>query len=61
MPTGEGTLHFRNAASKDSPILSDILAIDAPFQRGSAEEFILYRNKGDNCTASSYLRVDEER
>jgi len=53
-PTVEWTLHFKNTGSKDTPILSDILAIDTRFERGSNEEFTLYRNKGDNCTADSF-------
>ena len=53
-PTIEWTLYFKNAGSKDTPILSDILAIDTRFERNSNEEFTLHRNKGDNCTADSF-------
>ncbi|NUM56271.1 MAG: NPCBM/NEW2 domain-containing protein [Candidatus Hydrogenedentes bacterium] len=53
-PTVEWMLYFRNTSKTDSPILSDIRAIDTRFERGAGSEFALYYNKGDNCTADSY-------
>ena len=53
-PTTEWTLYFKNAGTKDTPILSDIQAIDTQFERNAAEEYVLHGNKGDNCTADSY-------
>jgi alpha-galactosidase len=58
-PTIEWTLYFRNTGEADSPILSDVLAIDTSFERVSPEEYVLHRNKGDNCTADSFEPVDE--
>lgn len=58
-PVVEWTLHFKNESDKDTPILSDIQAVDSRFERSGAEEFVLHGNKGDNCTADSYEPVDE--
>jgi len=58
-PTVEWTLYFKNTGKTDSPILSDVRAIDAWFERNAQEEYVLHRNKGDNCTADSYEPVDE--
>lgn len=58
-PTVEWTLHFKNTGAKDTPILSNIQAIDTSFERGGAEEFRLRYNKGDNCTADSYEPLEE--
>lgn len=53
-PTVEWTLYFRNGGTKDTPILSDIQAIDTHVERNTAEEYVLHGHKGDNCTADSY-------
>ena len=58
-PVVEWTLYFKNGGDKDSPVLSDIRAIDTRFERSGGEEFVLHRHKGDNCTADSYEPVDE--
>ncbi len=58
-PTVEWTLYFRNTGAKDTPILSDILAIDTKFDRPEHSEFVLNRNKGDDCTADSYEPLSE--
>ena len=59
-PTIEWTLYFKNSGAKDTPILSDIMAIDTRFERASAEEFTLFRNKGDNCTPDSFEPVTDK-
>ncbi|HNT86951.1 MAG TPA: NPCBM/NEW2 domain-containing protein [Candidatus Hydrogenedentes bacterium] len=58
-PTVEWTLYFRNDGAKDTPVLSDILAVDTRFERAAAGEFVLNRHKGDNCTADSYEPIRE--
>ena len=58
-PTVEWTLHFKNTGTADSPILSGIQAIDTSFERNAQDEYVLHRNKGDNCTADSFEPVDE--
>ena len=46
-PTVEWTLYFKNTSDKDTPILSDIQAIDVVLRRGPAGEFTLHRTVGD--------------
>lgn len=53
-PTVEWTLYFKNTGSADTPILSNLQAIDADFTRGAEGEFILNHHTGDLCTADSY-------
>jgi len=53
-PTVEWTVYFKNTGKSNTPILSDIQAIDTLFQRNPNCEFELHRNKGDNCTADSF-------
>jgi alpha-galactosidase len=53
-PTVEWTVYFKNGGSSDSPIISDIQAIDTNFDRPSSTEFVLHGNKGDDCTADSF-------
>ncbi len=53
-PTVEWTLYFKNHGMADSPILSDVQAIDTVFERGGQTEFALYHNRGDDCTPTSY-------
>jgi alpha-galactosidase len=53
-PTVEWTLHFRNGGTQDTPILSDICAIDTRFERTTGSEFTLHSVRGDDCTDRSY-------
>jgi alpha-galactosidase len=59
-PTVEWTLFFKNKGDKDTPIISDIQAIDTSFTRGGAGEYTLFYNKGDNCTADSFEPLIDE-
>jgi alpha-galactosidase len=58
-PTVEWTLFFKNTGKADTPILSEILAMDTKLVRGANGEFVLYRIKGDSCTADSYQPLEE--
>lgn len=58
-PVVEWTLYFKNTGNTDTPILSDIQAIDTRFDRNSTEEYVLHRHKGDNCTADSFEPISE--
>jgi len=58
-PTVEWTLHLKNTGKADTPILSNILALDARLTRGASGEFVLHRIKGDSCTADSYQPLEE--
>lgn len=53
-PTVEWTLHFKNTASQDTKIISDIKAIDAPFQRGPQGEFVLRHWLGSQASPQDY-------
>jgi alpha-galactosidase len=52
-PTVEWTLHFKNASAADTPIISDIQALDTRFERGDGE-FVLHRHTGSPCTPTDY-------
>jgi alpha-galactosidase len=58
-PTIEWTLHFKNPGTNDTPILSDIQALDASFARSADGEFTLHYNKGDTCAIDSYEPLTE--
>lgn len=58
-PTVEWTLYFTNTGKNDTPILSDILALDTRLSRGKTGEFVLHRIKGDSCTPDSYQPLEE--
>lgn len=75
-PTVEWTLYFKNAGEKDTPILSDISALDTRFTRLPDEvyarfartgEFVLHHHTGSICAANDYephdsvLRAGEEK
>jgi len=53
-PTVEWTLYFNNTGTNDTPILSDIQALDFSLKRPAEGEFVLHHLTGDNCTADSY-------
>jgi len=52
-PTVEWTVYFKNSGTENTPILSDILAIDTRFERGGAGNFVLHHNKG------TFVRADD--
>jgi alpha-galactosidase len=53
-PTVEWTLHFENTGSADTPILSNLQAIDTTFNPVAPKDHVLHWHTGDNCTADSY-------
>jgi alpha-galactosidase len=59
-PTVEWTAYYRNNGTEDSPLLQDLKTIDAVFSEFSGKSAVLYRNKGDNCTADSFQPLEEE-
>src|SRR5205807_970057 len=50
----EWTLFLRNDGSADTPIIEDIQAIDADFERTLNREFILHHAVGSLALASDY-------
>ncbi len=53
-PTVEWTLHFKNKGTNNTPILSDIQAVDLSLTHTSSGEFVLNHHAGDNCSPNSY-------
>ena len=53
-PTIEWTLYFKNSGSADTPLLADIEALDAGWQRGSDGEFLLHHAVGSPADGSDY-------
>jgi alpha-galactosidase len=57
-PTVEWVLHFRNAGAADTPIVSDVQAIDTVFERKGPGEWVLHHLRGDSCTKDSFEPID---
>ena len=53
-PTVEWTVHFKNTGTTDTPILSDIQAVDLHLAHTGQGEFVLNHHAGDNCSPDSY-------
>jgi len=53
-PTVEWTVYFKNNGQSDTPLLTDIQALDLLLDRPAEGEFILHHLKGDDCTPDSY-------
>lgn len=58
-PVVEWVLTFRNTGTADTPILTNIQALDAGFTRSSDGEFVLHSIKGDTCAADSFQPYKE--
>jgi alpha-galactosidase len=53
-PTVEWTLYLKNTSDRDTPILSDIQAVDTRFERNAQGEFTLNHHVGSPCTQYDY-------
>jgi alpha-galactosidase len=53
-PTVEWTLYFKNTGVQDTPILSEILALDLGLRRGQQGEFLLRHHAGSPATLDDY-------
>jgi len=53
-PTVEWTLYFGNTGTVDTPLLTDIRAIDTRFRRGKDGEFTLHHNTGSPAGPNDY-------
>ncbi len=53
-PTVEWTLHFKNTGSADTPVLENIQALDAAWQRDGGSEFLLHHAVGSPANRSDY-------
>lgn len=54
-PTVEWTVYLKNTGSSDTPIISDIRALDVRFERGDEGEFVLHHNKGTTVKADDFM------
>ena len=53
-PTVEWTVHFKNTGQADTPVLSDIQALDLELQRPGQGEFVLHHFTGSPCRADDF-------
>ncbi|MEM8944705.1 MAG: hypothetical protein AAGD11_05925, partial [Planctomycetota bacterium] len=53
-PAVEWTVYFRNDGPKDTPLLSEILAVDLSLRRGGTAEYVLHHNKGAPASGTDY-------
>ncbi len=57
-PTVEWTVFFKNNGTADTPILEDILALDAPFHRTASGEPVLHHNVGSPCQPNDFQPLE---
>ena len=53
-PTVEWTVYLKNTGAADTPIISDLQALDSRFERGAEGEFVLHHHTGSPCTQLDY-------
>jgi alpha-galactosidase len=53
-PTVEWVLHLKNTGTADTPILQNVQALDARFERNGEGEFVLHHNTGSPCEPRDY-------
>jgi alpha-galactosidase len=53
-PLVEWTLHFRNTAGADSPLLENVQALDVTWQREGEQEYALHHAAGSQANRSDY-------
>lgn len=52
-PTVEWTLYFKNTGTTDTPILSDVLALETRLEKSGSGDFVLHHHKG------TFVRADD--
>lgn len=57
-PVIEWTVFLKNTGSAYTPVLEDVQALDARFERTGNGEFVLHGHRGDFCTADSFHPFD---
>ncbi|HPA16727.1 MAG TPA: alpha-galactosidase [Verrucomicrobiae bacterium] len=57
-PTVEWTVYFKNRGDKDTPILKDILGLDAWLERGPGGEFLLHHNAGSRASQADFKPLE---
>ncbi len=59
-PTVEWTIYLKNTGSTDTPIISDLQALDTAFHPGAAGKHILHHAVGSPCQANDYQPLKTE-
>jgi alpha-galactosidase len=59
-PAVEWTLYFKNTSTNDTPIVENIQALDARFERGAEGEFVLHHQPGSEMVPSEYQPLETE-
>lgn len=57
-PAVEWTVFFKNGGSSESPILSEVQALDSAVDCGKDGAILLHHALGDDCTPNSYKPLD---
>jgi alpha-galactosidase len=57
-PTVEWTVFLRNTGAQATPMVSNLLALDAQFARPSSGQLTLHHHRGDDCTPDSYQPLE---
>lgn len=57
-PIVEWTVYFKNTETRDTPILEDVLALDASFYCTDGSEFVLHHNVGSPCTPHDFQPLE---
>ena len=58
-PVVEWTLWLKNTGNERTPVLKDILGLDAAFEYAERGEFVLHGIRGDSCLADSFRPFDQ--
>jgi len=57
-PTVEWTLYFKNTGTADTPIIENIQALDAGFERQGKDEFLMHHAVGSPADGSDYSPLE---
>ncbi len=57
-PTVEWTVFFKNTGASETPILSEVQALDAAWVRGGGGEFLLHHWVGSPCRADDFAPLE---
>ncbi|MHB0999915.1 MAG: NPCBM/NEW2 domain-containing protein [Armatimonadota bacterium] len=57
-PTVEWTVYFKNTGKGDTPLISNIKALDMQVNRGPDSEFILHHSLGSSCRADDFRPME---
>jgi alpha-galactosidase len=58
-PAIEWIARFKNTSQNDSPIIENIMAVDAELMKGEKGNYFVHRAKGSNAERSDFAPIDE--